>query len=213
MLQLGKLDSNYRRWKMISYIKGTLEGVFGQTAVIDNHGIGYLVNVSPATLSRLPKKGEEVQIFTYLQAKEDGMSLFGFLNRDEVGLFTLLLSVSGIGPQVAVAILGTLGAEQIITAVASQDAAAFSKVSGVGKKTAQRVILDLQDKIAGYSFGDETDTEAGGMTAATREKQDAMEALLALGYSRSESMRAVLSVAAEDMPVEQIIRLSLKKLV
>ena len=196
---------------MIAYIKGTVEQLNDQSVVLDNQGIGYIINASSATLSRLPRKGEVAQLYTYFQVKEDDMSLFGFLSQEEIRLFRLLISISGIGPKVATAILAAMSPVQIMTAVVSQDAVAFSQVSGVGKKTAQRITLELQDKIKTQDWGSDQE----GMTmqsVASSEKQDAIDALLALGYGRSESMRAVLAVATEDMATEQMIRLALKKL-
>ena len=129
-------------------------------------------------------------------------------------MFRLLISISGIGPKVAMAVLSALPPDQVVTAVVTQDPLTFNKVPGVGKKMAQRITLELQDKIKGAAWGPEN--EAGTelhISTASSEKQDAISALLALGYSRSESMRAVLAVAEEDMSTEEIIRLSLKKLV
>lgn len=198
---------------MIAYIKGMVEQITEQSVVLDNQGIGYLINASSATLSRLPRKGEVTQLYTYLQVKEDGMSLFGFLTQEELQLFRLLISVSGIGPKVSTAILATLSTEQIITAIASQDSEAFSKAPGVGKKVAQRITLELQDKITAQEWGSNISIEKPNeqMTDSS-EKQDAIDALLTLGYSRSEGTRAVLSVAEENMAADQIIRLALKKL-
>jgi len=196
---------------MIAYIKGTVEQLNDQSVVLDNQGIGYIIHASSATLSRLPRKGETAQLYTYFQVKEDDMSLFGFLSQEEIRLFRLLISISGIGPKVATAILAVMSPVQIMTAVVSQDSVAFSKVSGVGKKTAQRITLELQDKIKTQDWG--SDQESMDMqSVASSEKQDAIDALLALGYGRSESMRAVLAVATEDMATEQIIRFALKKL-
>ena len=197
---------------MIAYIKGTVEQLNDQSVILDNQGIGYIINASSATLSRLPRKGEVAQLYTYFQVKEDDMSLFGFLSQEEIRLFRLLISISGIGPKVATAILAAMSPVQIMTAVVSQDAVAFSKVSGVGKKTAQRITLELQDKIKTQDWGADQDN-MNMQSVASSEKQDAIDALLALGYGRSESMRAVLAVAIEDMATEQIIRLALKKLI
>ena len=197
---------------MIAYIKGTVEQLNDQSVVLDNHGIGYIINASPATLSRLPRKGQEAQLYTYLQVKEDDMSLFGFTAQEEIRLFRLLISISGIGPKVAMGILAVMSPGQIITAIVSQDAVAFSKAPGVGKKTAQRITLELQDKIKSQDFGSDQDG-VNVQAVASSEKQDAIDALLALGYSRSEGVRAVLAVATEDMATDQIIRLALKKLI
>ena len=197
---------------MIAYIKGTVEQLNDQSVVLDNQGIGYIVNASAATISRLPRKGEMAQLYTYFQVKEDDMSLFGFLAQEELQLFRLLISISGIGPKVAMAILAAMSPSQIMTAIVSQDAVAFSKVSGVGKKTAQRITLELQDKIKTQDWGSNQEGANLQTAVSSSEKQDAIDALLTLGYGRSESMRAVLAVATEDMATDQIIRLALKKL-
>ena len=204
---------------MIAYINGTVEQLTDQYAVLENQGIGYIINASSATLSRLPRRGEEARLYTYLQVKEDDLSLYGFLAQEEIRLFRLLISISGIGPKVAMAVLAVMPPEHIMTAIISQDAVAFSKVPGVGKKTAQRITLELQDKIKSQDWASHDDSAiavmagGGALDEKSTEKQDAIEALLSLGYSRSESVRAVLSTATEDMPVEQIIRLALKKLI
>ena len=203
---------------MIAYVKGPLAYVADQSVVVDAQGVGYLIHVSPTTLSRLPPRGGEVQLFTYMQSGESGQSLHGFLTQEEVRLFTLLISVSGIGPKVASAILSTLTPSQVIIAIVADDAAALSKAQGVGKKTAQRVLLELRDKIktadsweSTGSMNDEGFTGLGQGGQRT-EKQDAMDALLALGYGRAEAMQVVLEAAEEGMTADQIIRTALKKL-
>jgi len=198
---------------MIAYVKGTLVIVDVQSVVVDVHGVGYLVHVSPATIARLPGTGGDVQLFTYLQSSENGQSLHGFLTREELRLFMLLISVSGIGPKVASAILGAMSPQQIILAIVAEDAAALSRAPGVGKKTAQRVMLELRDKIKSTDAWEDAETPASmGQVATGGAKQDAMDALCALGYSRTEAMQAVLEAAEDDMAADSIIRLSLKKL-
>jgi len=199
---------------MIAYIKGPLAYVSDNAAVIDANGVGYQVHVSTSTLSRLPSRGSEVQLFTYMQVSESGQSLHGFLTQEELRLFTLLISVSGIGPKVASGILSTLSPSQIIIAIVADDAAALSKAPGVGKKTAQRVLLELRDKIktADPWEGGGAEEAASFSVGPRSEKQDAMDALLALGYGRAEAMQAALEVAEEGMTADQIIRHSLKKL-
>lgn len=185
-----------------------------QAVVVDVHGIGYIVNVSPATAGRLPARGSTVKIFTYMQVKEDDVSLFGFLTQEEVRLFTLLISVSGIGPKVATAILATLSPAQLMIAIVADDVAALSKAPGVGRKTAQRLALELRDKIKTTgSWSEDTATQASFTAfASSNEKQDALDALQALGYGRAESLKAVLETATDGMQTEQIIKLALKKL-
>ncbi|MCL2604332.1 MAG: Holliday junction branch migration protein RuvA [Defluviitaleaceae bacterium] len=201
---------------MIAYVKGPLAYVTEQYAVIDVCGLGMQVQASPATISRLPAKGTEVQLFTYLQLSENAQALHGFLTREEVRLFTLLISVSGIGPKVAAGILGTLSPEQVMIAIMAEDATALSKAPGVGKKTAQRIMLELRDKIKTEdAWASENITNAQSMTLFDKSgsaKQDAMDALLALGYGRAEAMQAVLEIADEGMKAEAIIKSALKKL-
>jgi len=202
---------------MIAYVKGILAFVHENSAVVDVNGIGYQVNVSPATISSLPAKGSEVQLFTYLQTTDSGQSLHGFMTQEEVRLFTLLISVSGIGPKVATGILGALTPSQIMMAIMAEDAVALSKAPGVGKKTAQRVMLELRDKIKSIDAWEDTAASHGvsGMgetSGAESAKRDAMDALLALGYGRTEAMQAVLEVAEAGMAADGIIRLALKKL-
>jgi len=201
---------------VIAYVKGTLAYINDQSVVIDVHGLGYLVNVSTSTISRLPSRGTELQLFTYLQTTDSGQSLHGFLSQEEVRLFTLLISVSGIGAKVATAILGTLSPQQIMMAIVAEDAVALSKAPGVGKKTAQRVMLELRDKIKTTgSWEDSGASQISGALVsggAASEKQDAMDALLALGYGRAEAMQTVLEVAEDGMAADAIIRVALKKL-
>jgi len=151
-----------------------------------------------------------------MQSNESGQSLHGFLTQEELRLFTLLISVSGIGPKVASQILSTMSPSQVIIAIVADDAAALSKAPGVGKKTAQRIMLELRDKIKTadpWESASSTEQAFKGLGTDTRsEKQDAMDALLALGYGRTEAMQAILEAAEEDMTADQIIRIALKKL-
>lgn len=197
---------------MIAYVKGELAFIYDRSIIVDVGGVGYLVNVSPATVGRLPGRGAHVQIFTYLQSGENGQSLHGFLSQEELRLFTLLISVSGIGPKVASAILGAMSPQQIILAIAAEDAAALSKAPGVGKKTAQRVMLELRDKIKTSDSWEDSSFAQAAMPGTSGAKQDATDALLALGYGRTEAVQAVLETAEEGMPADSIIKLALKKL-
>ena len=198
---------------MIAYVKGALAFVYEASVVVDAHGVGYLVNVHPSTIGRLPQAGEDVQLFTYLQTTDSMQSLHGFLTREEVRLFTLLISVSGIGPKVASAILGTMTPSQIMMAIMAEDAVALSKAPGVGKKTAQRLMLELRDKIKNTDVTWENAQGVAGVSSVGGgAKQDALDALLALGFGRVEAMQAILEVAEEEMAADGIIRLALAKL-
>jgi len=196
---------------MIAFLKGMLAYKYDASVIIDVQGVGYTVYASALTISRLPAVGSEVQIFTYHQITENTQSLHGFTSQEEVRLFTLLISVSGIGPKVASAVLATLSPQQLMMAIVAEDVNALSAAPGVGKKTAQRVLLELRDKIkTDDTFIDTSPIKAGPTVGSG--KQDAMDALIALGYARSEAMQAILEIADEDMAADQIIRLSLKKL-
>ena len=204
---------------MISYISGTLAEKNEDSAVVEAHGVGYQIFVPVPVLSELPPLGESVKIYTYFSVREDGMSLFGFLSRQDLAMFKQLIGVNGIGPKSALGILSALRPDVLRMAVASGDAKTISRAPGVGPKTAQRIILDLKDKvdldevIAGFS---ETGTAAGsgsvreisGLAAAAKE---AAEALTALGYTAAEASRAVKQVeVTEGMNAEDVLKASLK---
>ncbi|MDR1641441.1 MAG: Holliday junction branch migration protein RuvA [Clostridiales bacterium] len=195
---------------MISHIKGTVEQVLQNAVVLDNNGMGYTVYVSKSTLGKLSGSKEQVKVFTSMQVKEDGITLYGFMSLDELSIFGLLTSVSGVGPKSALAMLDVMTPSQIMVAIMSDDTTALSQAPGVGKKTAQRISLELGDKIKATS----SDLAPTGQTAITmpENRKDALDALVSLGYSQGDSMKAVMEVATEGMKTEQIIRLALKKL-
>ena len=201
---------------MISYIKGTLERRAESYIIIETGGIGYQVFVSPATLAKLSQTGAEVKVFTYFSVKEDGMSLYGFASQEEQEMFHKLLTVSGVGPKGALGFLSMLKPSEIIMAILSDDVKTLSKAPGVGRKTAQRVILDLKDKfkteealsMGGAELEGIVETSIGGDA-----KFEAIDAMTALGYSRSEAAKAVNAVAAEGMSTEDILKAALKKMI
>jgi len=198
---------DWRWFVTIAYVKGVVEEYLDEGVVLDNGGIGYIINLSNATLSRLPAKGEFVQLHTFTQVKDDGWSLYGFLQSNELRLFKMLIAVHGVGPKAAMSVLSIMTPEEIISAVVNQDSLSFSRAPGIGVKTAKRITLELYDKMKNVS--PTTDMPTANFST---EKQDAIDALLALGYARNESVKAVLSVADENMQSDQIIRLALKKL-
>lgn len=197
---------------MFAYIKGVVEEMTADTIVLDHDGIGYLIYVPSTVLSQLPGKGVEVKIHTYFQVKEDGFSLYGFLSKEDLDLFKLLISVNGIGPKAGLSILSVLTAEDLRFAIASEDDKAIAKAPGVGKKTAQRVIIDLRDKID-FVGAVESKLDAGQNQASAGARNDAILALSSLGYSQTESYKAVCEVEnADELDVESIIKEALKKL-
>lgn len=201
---------------MIAYIKGILADVTAEEAVVDVHDIGCRIWISGMTFQRLPGIGESVKLHTYTYVKEDAFQLYGFLEKDELELFRKLITVNGIGPKGALAILSALSADELRFAILSGDSKAISKAPGVGAKTAQRVILDLKDKIsiedtfvnkeaAQYAQG--TGAEPGINDA----RSEAAEALTALGYGSSEALQAVKRAAlTPDMDTEEILKAALK---
>lgn len=201
---------------MIGYIKGEVAQIQEGRIIVDNHGIGYLMLVPGSVLDRI-RMGDEVKMHTYLQVKEDGMQLFGFLSADDLNVFQLLLGVNGIGPKAALGILSGLGTDNLRFAVLAEDAAAIAKAPGVGKKTAQKLILELKDK---FSLEDafeqklthvQEEASAAGNDGACSE---AVQALVALGYSGTEALKAVNRVEnAADMDVEQILKAALKRMI
>ncbi len=200
---------------MISYIRGSLERRAENFIIIESGGIGYQVFVSPATLAKLPQTGDEVKIYTYLDVKEGGISLYGFSSSEEQEMFHKLLTVSGVGPKGALGFLAQLTPRQLILAILSDDVKTLCQAPGVGRKTAQRVVLELKDK-----FRTEEALEQGEMwqrelspTGGTDARFEAIDAMMALGYSRSEAGKAVNAVAAEGMTTEDILKAALKKMV
>ena len=204
---------------MISYIKGILSETSAEGIVVETGNIGYEIRVPLSVLERLPGLGEEDRIYTYLQVREDGLSLFGFLSRGELAMFRQLLGVGGIGPKGALGILSALRPDDLRLAVISGDAKAIAKAPGVGIKTAQRIILDLKDKVSmedilpAVAFAGDRQPEGGDLSLGAAGKE-AMEALTALGYSPMEASRAVRRVEISgDMTAEDVLKQSLKFLI
>ena len=202
---------------MISYIKGELTEVFEDTVVVETNGIGYNIRVPGSVLDRLPSVGSSVRIYTYLYVKEDAMNLFGFLNRDDLSVFKLLLNVSGIGPKGALAILSTIGPDDLRFAVLSEDVKTISSAPGIGAKTAKRLIIELKDKL---KLAEVFETALANKEKASSEndvllaRNEGVEALVALGYASAQAMKAVQQVEnAEEKDSEQILKEALKKLI
>ena len=199
---------------MYAYITGTVAEVTEETVVIDNHGIGYRIFV-PAGVADSVSVGSEERLYTFFSVREDAMQLFGFLSKDDLEMFRLLLGVSGIGPRGALGILSVLNADDLRFAVLSDAAAGLSKAPGIGKKTAQKVILELKDKLdLADAFEKKQEHAQQGSVKETGTESEAVMALTALGYSNSEAFRAVRS-AEEKEPgtdTEGLIRLALKEL-
>lgn len=201
---------------MIAFVKGRIDEITEENVVIDVGGIGYNVKISTQTAALLPSLEEEVKLYTYTCVREDMFSLYGFLTRDDLEIFKRLITVNGIGPKGGLAILSVMSADNLRFAIISGDAAAISKAPGIGKKTAERVILDLKDK---FSLEDTLvhkemlKLKEGGSISDHHARNEAVEALTALGYSASDALHAVKSVQAdENMDVETILKLALKNM-
>ncbi len=207
---------------MYYYIKGELVAATLNMAVVDAGGVGYKMTVSENTYRALPRRTDKnpvVTLYTYLSVREDGIELFGFANERELSSFKMLLSVSGVGPKAAMAILSLLTPEKFALAVCTEDKKTISKATGVGPKTAARIILELRDKLMKETSIDEDlstavlDHSAEAAGAPARGKtSEAMDALLVLGYTRAEAQKALASIDTQALSIEEIIKEALKKL-
>ena len=203
---------------MISYIRGTLADIDESIVVIENNGVGYGMSSSMNTIRQLPAIGSEVKLNTKLIPKEDSLTLYGFYDKEELKMFELLLSVSGIGPKGALAILSNMSVSDIQFAIAGGDAKAFAAAPGVGKKTAERVIIDLKDKvdiIGAFEAKITADLSgsAGKNANTSTVKEEVLEALVALGYSASNAARALDKMTiTEATTTEQLLSDTLKQM-
>lgn len=201
---------------MISYVKGELIALEEDKAIVDVNGIGYGVYMSGQALGMLPSIGEEVRLHTHLNVKEDAMQLFGFLTRDDLQVFKLLIGVSGIGPKGALNILSQLSPDDLRFAVVTNDAKTIASAPGIGKKTAEKLIIELKDKLSiedvlNHTVNSEEKQEA--YSYANEMQSEAIQALVSLGYGNAESMKAVKKVTiTEDITVEEILKLALKNI-
>ena len=200
---------------MFYHIAGALVHKEESFAVIDCGGVGYRLTVSLHTAEALgyPDGEKRVKLYTYLQVREDGVELFGFYTEDELAAFRLLISVSGVGPKAAMAILSLLTPEKLALAVASEDIKAISRASGVGPKTAARVVLELRDKFKGISpvgTAGVSSLSTAPATPSGGKLGEALEALTVLGYGRAEVTEALRRMDTANLSVEQIITAALK---
>jgi len=196
---------------LITYLKGKLKYVSQETLILEVNNVGYQIFISAFTLSHLPEEGNTIEIYTHMNVREDNISLFGFLTIEELNCFNMLINVSGIGPKVALSILSAIRPKDINKAIITEDINTLTTVPGIGRKTAQRIILDLKDKLKIESVLDYNDTEIYSETE-TPTKQEAIEALMSLGYSQLDSASSVKSVYNDNLKLEDIIKLALKKL-
>lgn len=199
---------------MISYIKGILEDMSPGMVVVDNHGIGYQMMV-PMRGESFPKIGQEIKIYTHMHVREDDVSLFGFLSKEEKEAFELLIGVNGIGPKVGLSVLSTLSVYELKMAVISEDVKTISKTPGLGPKGAKKLILELKDKLSFEEL--EEDGVGAEIFDTSADSSDSVmitiEGLVSLGYSKSEAAIAVNKVEdAKDLAPEELLKKALKNI-
>ena len=193
---------------MISFLVGVIEEKRENLVVIDVNGVGFEVNVSNNTLVSLPFEGESAKIYTYLAVREDGISLFGFSSVEERNLFNKLITVSGVGPKLAITILSGLSLSDLTVAITKEDTKLLSKIKGLGKKTAERLCLELKDKLDVFTFGNE---EASFDTNYDEDAvQMATDTLISLGISKNEAYMLARANAVNNATAEEIISKSLR---
>lgn len=200
---------------MFSYIKGRIEDIDIDYIVVDNNNIGFKVMTSSNVISKVSLH-EERTIFTYMNVREDDISLYGFLTKDEINAFKLLIGVSGIGPKGALAVMSTLTMDELRMAVIAGDHKSIAKANGIGPKTAQKVVIELKDKFKLEDVFGNTEVDEGGLSEGAGDDiiSDAVLALNALGYSEAESLRIVKKTALKGTynTVEDLIKASLKNI-
>lgn len=201
---------------MIAYVKGTIDDIAEDNVVVDIGGIGYNVRISADTAARLPGIGEKVKLYTYTNVREDAVQLFGFLSRNDLDIFKKCITVSGIGPKGALAILSVLDADTLRFAILSGDAKAISKAPGIGAKTAERLILELKGKVKAEDtlVGREiSENAAAAGSVDSPQKKEAVEALVSLGYGHAEAVKAVNAIEGiENLDSGAVLKAALKKM-
>ncbi len=202
---------------MYAYVKGIVADIEADNCVIDVNDIGYNVQISGQTAAKLPGIGERVKLYTYTNVKEDALQLFGFLTKADLDMFKKCITVNGIGPKGALALLSVLDADELRYAIISQDVKAISKAPGIGKRTAERLVLELKDKLSidDAMINREIADYQGGSASVmdNPQKQEAVEALVSLGYGQTESLKAVNAVeGAENMDAGALLKAALKKM-
>lgn len=204
---------------MFYYISGKLTALEPTFAVVDAGGVGYKMTITQSTYSAMPphltvSEPPTVKLYSYMAVREDGIELFGFISQEELSAFKMLITVSGVGPKAAVSILSLLSPAKLAVAVCTDDKKTIAKASGIGPKTAARIILELKDKLKNQ-VDDEDITDVStdtAVAAGTSKLSDAQDALAVLGYSRNEAMSALKGIDTDSLELDDIIRLALKKL-
>lgn len=198
---------------MIGYIKGAVEGISADYILLECHDIGYQIYTSGMALARIPMH-QEMKIYTYLHVREDGVTLFGFPTTEELNTFKLLIGVSGIGPKVALAVLSALTVQELALAVMAGDTKTITKANGIGAKGAARLIMELKDKMqVEDAFATTEISDTTDIATSQDSVQDTVMALVSLGYSDTEALKAIKQVPGADMmDSEQLLKAALKKI-
>ena len=199
---------------MIGFLRGSLAEKGDGYIVIDVNGVGYYVNVPANSSAYLSQEGEEVTVYTSMIVREDDISLFGFSGKGELDLFKKLIGVSGVGPKAAVSILSSFTSDQLKEAIVFEDSKSLTRANGIGKKTAERIVLELKEKFstADGIIGSAADEIAAIDQAFAGGRGEAINALIALGYSRGEATSALAGIKERDLSTEEYIKLALKNL-
>lgn len=201
---------------MYAYIKGILAEITEDAIIVENQGIGYEIAVPGQVFDYLPSVGEEVKIYTYHYVREDAILLYGFLTKEDVRIFKMLIGVSGIGPKGALAILSVLSTDDLRFAILGDDAKAIAKAPGVGAKTAQRVIIELKDKLSLEDAFEQklaNQAQKAELNPAVDVKNEAILALTSLGYSQSEALKVLQGIEiSPDDQVEDVLKMALKQM-
>ena len=196
---------------MIASLRGTLIYTDNTSAVVECSGVGFRLAVTKNTLYRLPQKGKEVFLYTFLAVREDALDLYGFIDADELEAFRLITAVNGVGAKIGIAILSEFSPSQLRIYIASGDAKALTAASGVGIKLAQRIVLELKDKVGAIETDDGIDLKAVGNATLSSSTKEAVAALVSLGYSQSEASLAVGRLDTA-LSTEELIKQALKQL-
>ena len=199
---------------MIGFLRGEIDSIYDDRIILDVNGVGYNIFMPFSHIETLPARGNSVKIYTFLNVREDAMHLYGFSTKDDLEFFKLLIQVNGIGPKGALQLMSFMGADNIKFAILSSDAKSISKAPGIGAKTAQRIILDLKDKVDlidtfEHKLSDNTESTADMPEAMA----EAVEALAALGYARKDALKAVKDTElSNDATVEDILKTALRNI-
>jgi len=198
---------------MFNYLSGTLAQIGKDFVVLDNRGIGWQLSVPTTVLSQLQTVGKEIKLFTFLLVREDDLQLYGFLNAEDLLLFKMLLSVSGVGPKAALGVLSTLSVMDFYMSVMNENIKVLTRVPGIGPKSAKRLVVELKEKVAALGTLSSVAVTTYPAGVLPEPLQDALQALLSLGYSGTEAQTTLQSIAGrENMTTEQLLKSALSQL-